>query len=118
MLPEAEAAEALQMPTLPERTRHGDGEGAGPSFSGVCPLVALPALPGTPSSLCSFSHTQGAGHRLGRGCWHGAGCPGSRDSIQPVLPWGGGMEEAYRPKAVLEIFRLGLQRKREGRHGH
>lgn len=31
---------------------------------------------------------------------------------------GVGGEEAYRPNAVLEIFRLGLQRKREGRHGH
>lgn len=29
MLPEAEAAEALQMPSLPERTRHADGGGGG-----------------------------------------------------------------------------------------
>lgn len=50
--------------------------GRGPSSSEVCPLVALP---GTPCSLCSLSHTQGAGHRLGWGCWHGAGRPGSSD---------------------------------------
>lgn len=86
-LPEAEA---LQMLTLLERTRHGDGEEVA-LLSQKCGLwwFCLCCLAHR-VPLCSFSHTQGAGHRLGLGCWHGADQPGSRDSIQPVLPWGGG----------------------------
>lgn len=96
---------------------NGDEQEAGPSFSEVC-LLWLPCLycPGTPhSTLLSQPR---AGHQLGLGCWNGASRPGSRhivkrDSIQSRLPWRGA--GAYRPKAVLEIFRLGLQRKRKRR---
>lgn len=77
--------------------------GAGPSFSEVTlPWLHCPGMASFPSA-----HSATCGHQLSLGCWQGAPASGQHgDSTQFALPRGG----PYRPKAVLEIFRLGLER--------
>lgn len=90
-LPEVGAAEHLERPTAARRDRDGDGEEAGPCFSGVClPWLLCLYCPGMPhSALLIQPH---AGHRLGLGCWNGTRQPPKQQKHSE-----GGQHSTYPP---------------------
>lgn len=78
------------------------------------PLLWLfcPYCPGSPRSPRSLSHTQGTGWFWAAGMELATLTAGAQSRGIAFNPDSRGW--AYRPKAVLEIFRLGLQGKKEG----